>query len=776
MGSYRILKNSLGMLLIAILLVVQIFSSSVFVQADTGYDKTAPILNRLTISNADNIDTEKGMKITFDLKEDGVGVNNIIIIFKGQESGKRKSLQYFAFPEDGIKPLYSGNTTVTLSFDGEFFYEETYYLEDIYLSDANGNYSEYSTQKGSECFINSTSKIIITHSTTTDFTEPKLNNMTIENADNIDSSTGLININVDALEDGSGISDISLTFRNEGFTLFSVGWQDHSGYPDGNELHTGKYNLIAMIQDSLVVGTYTLESVTLSDHGGNYKKYTPDSPEWSKFTQKITVTKSNYIESTSPTIKSINLDNVAIVTPDCLEVPITITTGKYGVNCIFIDLINEEGRKAYLSWYSDTPIMSGTHRLKFPIDPFQGEGKFKIDYIQVIPSVGRNDVGYDRKHLNKISGFIDPTITFNSAFNITYYGATGNVDAAVNAINSMIEGQTAVLDYRNNNKADKRLFQAIAGKDKTVVFENNDVQWIFNGKDINLDNCKTINLNVTISKQKGSDYGFTNDDYILYMRYAENGVLPGKVQMRINNEFLKEKYKVTSDMILTYYNQSPDVLDTDVEFAGDGYTEYEISHNSTYLLSANMPLLNSPQSVNANCVKNSYIKLNWNRVAGANGYYIYRSSSKTGSYKKVGTVTKANQLTWSDKSISIGKTYYYKIQARGAKNNIKAKYSAVISCKNAPSVTKGLKLSSKSKTSLKLTWDKQAGVTGYKIYQYKNSKWIEIETIKNYYTTSSTMKGLASGKTYKYKVRAYKTSNKKIAYGAYSEIITVSTK
>lgn len=40
-------------------------------------------------------------------------------------------------------------------------------------------------------------KIIVTHSTTTDFTEPKLNNMTIENADNIDSSIGLININVD---------------------------------------------------------------------------------------------------------------------------------------------------------------------------------------------------------------------------------------------------------------------------------------------------------------------------------------------------------------------------------------------------------------------------------------------------------------------------------------------------------------------------------------------------------------------------------------------------
>ena len=775
MRSHRIHKKSLVMLLIVVLFIVQIFSRFVIVQADTGYDKTAPILNGFTISNADHIDTEKGLKITFDLKEDGVGVNYIIIDFKGQDSGKIRSLQYITSTEDGIYPLYSGKTTVTLSFDRRFFYEETYSIEDIYLSDANGNSSEYSVQKGAECLKKSTSKIIVTHSTITDFISPKINSITIKNADNIDSSTGLINLNVDTLEDESGISNITLTFRNEGSALYYIQWSDYSAYPDGKELHTGKYNLSAGFQDPLVVGSYTLEEVTLTDHDFNHTKYTPDSPEWSKFTQKITVTKSNYEKSTEPSIQSIHLDNTAIVTPDCLEVPITISTNKYGVNCVWIKLMNEEGEDVFLFWYSDTPIMSGTHQLRFPIDPFQGEGSYKLDDILVCPAVG-NSVEYDRKDLKKLSGFIDPTITINSAFDITYYGATGNVDAAVNAINSMKEGQTAVLDFRNNNQADKRLFESITGKDKTVVFENDDVQWIFNGKDINPDNCKSINLKVIISKQKGSDFGYANDDYILFMLYAANGVLPGKVQMRINNEFLKEKYKVTSDMKLSYYDQTPDVLDTDVELADDGYTEYEISHNSAYILSENMPVLNSPQSVKANCVNYSYIKLNWNRVGGANGYYIYRSSSKTGGYKKVGTVTNARQLTWSDKSISFGKTYYYKLQARGAKNNIKAKYSAVISCANAPSVTNGLKVSSKSKTSLKLTWGNQAGVTGYKIYQYKNSKWIEIKTIKNYDTTSSTMTGLVSGTTYKFKVRAYKTSGKKIAYGAYSEVITVSTK
>ena len=93
---------------------------------------------------------------------------------------------------------------------------------------------------------------------------------------------------------------------------------------------------------------------------------------------------------------------------------------------------------------------------------------------------------------------------------------------------------------------------------------------------------------------------------------------------------------------------------------------------------------------------------------------------------------------------------------------------------NPKNVT-GLKLSSPDKTSLKIKWDKQSGVSGYEIYMYNSSK-------KNYKyigrTTNNayTIKKLKAGTTYSFKVRAYKSVDGKNRYGAYSSVLKTATK
>ena len=80
-------------------------------------------------------------------------------------------------------------------------------------------------------------------------------------------------------------------------------------------------------------------------------------------------------------------------------------------------------------------------------------------------------------------------------------------------------------------------------------------------------------------------------------------------------------------------------------------------------------------------------------------------------------------------------------------------------------------------SSVKITWKKIDGVTGYKIYRStkKKSGYKCIKTLKQS-KTSYTNKKLKSNKTYYYKVRAYKKSNGKTIYGKYSDIKTVTTK
>lgn len=54
------------------------------------------------------------------------------------------------------------------------------------------------------------------------------------------------------------------------------------------------------------------------------------------------------------------------------------------------------------------------------------------------------------------------------------------------------------------------------------------------------------------------------------------------------------------------------------------------------------------------------IKLSWDSVSKAKSYRIYRAASKTGTYRFLGSSTKKE---FTDKTVTAGKTYYYKVRA-----------------------------------------------------------------------------------------------------------------
>lgn len=54
------------------------------------------------------------------------------------------------------------------------------------------------------------------------------------------------------------------------------------------------------------------------------------------------------------------------------------------------------------------------------------------------------------------------------------------------------------------------------------------------------------------------------------------------------------------------------------------------------------------------------VKFTWSPVAGAAGYELYRASSSKGKYTKLGETTSTN---YTNKKLTTGKTYYYKVRA-----------------------------------------------------------------------------------------------------------------
>ncbi|MCI8299953.1 MAG: hypothetical protein HFI69_06345 [Lachnospiraceae bacterium] len=80
----------------------------------------------------------------------------------------------------------------------------------------------------------------------------------------------------------------------------------------------------------------------------------------------------------------------------------------------------------------------------------------------------------------------------------------------------------------------------------------------------------------------------------------------------------------------------------------------------------------APSITSVKSKKSKRVTLKWKKIKGATTYQIYRSTSKKGKYKKIGSTTK---LTYTDKKAKGGKTYYYKVRT-GKKNNNKTYYSS----------------------------------------------------------------------------------------------------
>ncbi len=189
---------------------------------------------------------------------------------------------------------------------------------------------------------------------------------------------------------------------------------------------------------------------------------------------------------------------------------------------------------------------------------------------------------------------------------------------------------------------------------------------------------------------------------------------------------------------------------------------------------------------------NVFMELSASSISSYN-ILVYRSTSKNGSYKlidtiKAGTTTgvnkKCNYNDYGDGenagSLEISgntanKKYYYKVALSDASGN-KGSYSNILSYKinfYAVELTKCYRASS---TSVKLAWDSYEYneywyADGYQIYRKTSGgKWKKLKTIKKTSQTTYTDKSVKSGKTYKYKIRAYVKKNSKTITGAFSTV------
>ena len=94
-----------------------------------------------------------------------------------------------------------------------------------------------------------------------------------------------------------------------------------------------------------------------------------------------------------------------------------------------------------------------------------------------------------------------------------------------------------------------------------------------------------------------------------------------------------------------------------------------------------------------------------------------------------------------------------------------------------PKKISGVKKVSATKNNIKLSWTKQAGVSGYEVWMYDSDleEYTRVKTVSKDFA-SATITDLKKGKTYKYMVRAYVKAGSKKYYGEYSNVFSAKTK
>lgn len=163
----------------------------------------------------------------------------------------------------------------------------------------------------------------------------------------------------------------------------------------------------------------------------------------------------------------------------------------------------------------------------------------------------------------------------------------------------------------------------------------------------------------------------------------------------------------------------------------------------------------------------------WKEVKDAYGYKVKRSMSKNGKYELIATVKGAKKTSYSDRSVTQGKTYYYKIETINKVGKVKG-FSGDSTAVSGKTLKKAelSAVTAKNGTVIQLTWKPMSGVSGYQVYRSttESSGYQKVAEIKGKDSATYKDASLKAGKIYYYKVRAYKKNSVKTGLGSFSAV------
>ena len=479
--------------------------------------------------------------------------------------------------EIGSKPYFVLPSNVT--------YGDTFKITVIEVSDSSGNMA-YATQSGGINYTNCLGKNIVKVVGNND--EIALNNIALKGSTNYNKDVDKIYFDVQTT---GQIEYASINLKNTENPVDNV-------IVYIQDLKENPYVDLKKASSSINAGTYYISDVFLWGTKNESLQYSKSSTGNGvlplNFDVKITFEEQNAMQE-SNNIGTISMNACKVMSTVAKQnekVNVSLSADKTldEVMLSFVDTKNQE--KMMVVFLKDLNSKS-----PYFIVPYNTElGTYELNYA-ILKDIDGNKIHYRKgKEGNEVKHFdFDSIITIeenNSNDTKLLYLENDKITMdTIKDIYEMDEDITIEINANNKSIIESALFEAVKGSNKILRLKYNDIEWIFNGKDIV--NTKSIDLSTNIYKS-AKDEETTIDSMLsstgIILGFAENGELPGKCLIRVHvtediiNVLKKENVNVY------YYNPEANNFNKvkmDTILTNDYYYEFYINHNSKYVLTNN---------------------------------------------------------------------------------------------------------------------------------------------------------------------------------------------
>lgn len=440
-----------------------------------------------------------------------------------------------------------------------------------------------------------------------DITPPQLLDIKIKDNSLTVKESEVVEVELSLKEEESGIKKIEI----QAYSANSMGQVSGGVEYESDGPKTG--NLVVPLTNWLGVqsGEWTIINVRIWDFAGNVTLYGGAPGEMMTCQQggfdntmpspvfHVVANENDMAAPNITTVKLLNENGVAY-RPGAVKLSVSVDDESeiWDISAMFVTGDDKEESVGVRMWGGltavtddgDHPFKPGTFELNIPATTDNYTGSYRLDAIEATDVNNNRGAWFYNKEsgqlVNEATGSTLPGITLELKDEFDFGAITSltNPDL-VPTLESLQEGCAARVMIDGSGILPAEAFEAIRGTDKTLVCYKDAYQWIINGLDVT-NEAKDIDLSVSIDKDD-KPRNFIHP--IVNLRFASNGELPAKAQVRFKSDYLYS-FKDIKGALRLFYDNGEELTqensDFDLVFDGtDKWCYATITHNSHFVVS-----------------------------------------------------------------------------------------------------------------------------------------------------------------------------------------------